>query len=255
MYALVTGASAGIGMEIAKYLAVRGYDLILTARRKDRLEKLRGQILAKYPDRSVIVIPADLSKRALAMDDLREGGVLLGPADETTSRKFDLLLWRLSRLADERSDTDMVRELTVRVRSLRGYADFVERLLPADRLILTPSEELDVTLKRADFKLAARAARAVLVTKPGDARAHFALGMNELEERGYGEAARHFEAVLAVTPDEPAVLNNLAVAYFRLGRKDEARELIEKALKLHPSSEQVRAVYREITGERPPAVR
>ena len=63
MYALVTGASAGIGMEIAKYLAVRGYDLILTARRKDRLEKLRGQILAKYPDRSVIVIPADLSKR------------------------------------------------------------------------------------------------------------------------------------------------------------------------------------------------
>ncbi len=198
---------------------------------------------------------ADLSKRALALDDLREGGALLGPADETTSRKFDLLLWRLSRLADERSDTDMVRELTVRVRSLRGYADFVERLLPADRLILTPSEELDVTLKRADFKLAARAARAVLVKKPGDARAHFALGMNELEERGYGQAARHFEAVLAVTPDEPAVLNNLAVAYFRLGRKDEARELIEKALKLHPSSEQVRAVYREITGERPPAVR
>ena len=63
MYALVTGASAGIGMEIAKYLAVKGYDLILTARREDRLEKLRGQIVNKYPDRKVLVIPADLSKR------------------------------------------------------------------------------------------------------------------------------------------------------------------------------------------------
>ena len=63
MYALVTGASAGIGLEIAKYLAVKGYDLILTARREERLQKLRGQILNKYPDRKVLVIPADLSKR------------------------------------------------------------------------------------------------------------------------------------------------------------------------------------------------
>ena len=63
MYALVTGASAGIGLEITRYLAQKGYDLIITARREERLQKLREQILEKYPNQKVIVIAADLSKR------------------------------------------------------------------------------------------------------------------------------------------------------------------------------------------------
>ena len=67
MDALVTGASAGIGLEIARYLAVKGYDLILTARREDRLQKARTQILDKFPDRKVLVIPADLSRREECM--------------------------------------------------------------------------------------------------------------------------------------------------------------------------------------------
>lgn len=63
MYALITGASAGIGLEITKDLAQRGYDLILTARREELLLKIGRQIRKKYPDRKVIVIPADLSRR------------------------------------------------------------------------------------------------------------------------------------------------------------------------------------------------
>lgn len=56
--AVVTGASSGIGAEIARELARRGYQLVLVARRADRLHDL-AQSLGGVTH----VVPADLSKR------------------------------------------------------------------------------------------------------------------------------------------------------------------------------------------------
>jgi short-subunit dehydrogenase len=58
--ALVTGASSGIGKELAIAFAARGYDLILTARRKDRLNSLAKQLVATHGVKAD-VFPLDLS--------------------------------------------------------------------------------------------------------------------------------------------------------------------------------------------------
>ncbi|MFT5067224.1 MAG: short-subunit dehydrogenase, partial [Reinekea sp.] len=58
--ALITGASAGIGREFARYHAAKGGDLIITARRGDALSALKAELEAAHGV-SVTTIPQDLS--------------------------------------------------------------------------------------------------------------------------------------------------------------------------------------------------
>lgn len=60
-YALITGASFGIGEEFARQLAARGWSLLLVARSGDRLERLRENLLVARPDIDIRCIALDLS--------------------------------------------------------------------------------------------------------------------------------------------------------------------------------------------------
>jgi len=72
-WALVTGASAGIGVELARELAASGAKLILTARRRERLEGLAAELGAKGTETRIVV--ADLNDAAApqAIYDATEG--------------------------------------------------------------------------------------------------------------------------------------------------------------------------------------
>lgn len=65
--ALITGASSGIGKEFAKLHASRGGDLVVVARRKDKLNELKKELENKYRIK-VMVIVKDLSLRNSAQE-------------------------------------------------------------------------------------------------------------------------------------------------------------------------------------------
>src|SRR5919198_5384876 len=62
--ALITGASAGIGREFALQLATRARQLVLVARRRGRLEQLRGELSACNPGLKVHTRIVDLAHRS-----------------------------------------------------------------------------------------------------------------------------------------------------------------------------------------------
>ena len=61
MISLITGASSGIGRDMAFEFADRGYDLILVARSFDRLKEVKNEIIKKYDKCNVLIMKCDVS--------------------------------------------------------------------------------------------------------------------------------------------------------------------------------------------------
>lgn len=60
---LITGASAGIGEMTARKLAAKGHDLILLARRKEKLDDLASQLKTQYPKIQILTVSVDICDR------------------------------------------------------------------------------------------------------------------------------------------------------------------------------------------------
>ncbi|MBI5224903.1 SDR family oxidoreductase [Candidatus Micrarchaeota archaeon] len=59
--ALITGASSGIGFELARVFAKNGYRLVLVSKNKERLQSAEKKLKSEFPSTPIVSIPKDLS--------------------------------------------------------------------------------------------------------------------------------------------------------------------------------------------------
>jgi uncharacterized protein len=110
--ALITGASAGIGAVYADRLAARGYDLILVARRADRLEALCAQLAQAYGIHAEPLV-ADLSQT----EDLQRLETILSTREDLHVLVNNAGIARLGQIT-QRSTEDALSQITLNVTAL-----------------------------------------------------------------------------------------------------------------------------------------
>ncbi|HET7688983.1 MAG TPA: SDR family oxidoreductase [Nocardioidaceae bacterium] len=79
---LITGASSGLGAEMARQFAAKGYDVAVCARRTERLEELQKEIANEHPNVKVLVKALDVNDHDAVFRVFHEFAAELGHLDK-----------------------------------------------------------------------------------------------------------------------------------------------------------------------------
>lgn len=203
-YVVITGASSGIGYETAKAFAARGKNVVIAARRRERLEKLRDEIIAGCPGVDVTIREVDLSDSADTVrfyDSLKDldieafvnnaglgnSGNILDPEMEHNLRMFHVNMDALALLSTlyVRDYCDAEGAQLINVASSAGYMMFPGATLYSATKFFAASltEGIDQEMKVAGHKLRA----------PGATQTEFEQAAHESAEAvDYDAKFRHY---------------------------------------------------------------
>jgi short-subunit dehydrogenase len=174
---LITGASAGIGAAVARELALHGANLVLTARRRERLEALAAELRARV---KVAVVAADVTRDGDVESAVAEAERLFGGLDVVVANAGFAVTGRVDRLSLE----DFRRQLETNV---FGVLRTVYAALPA--------------LKRARGQLAIMGSVAGHVPTPGASPYHMSkFALRALAEALHDELRAEGVAVTLLSP-------------------------------------------------------
>ena len=201
---------------------------------------------------------------ALALADrilsLYANGDPMGTANQALKAMFTFVQWRIARMCRMRADAaDKAGDTTLALQESKQADDLDDKNESYSRIRrqmdwigqqkgmrLTPREGLRIGLGRADFRLAKTFAQQVLVSDPENLSANFAMGMSYFIDEQYGRAEIYLKRCLARNPNEPAVLNNLAIVQMRMGKLAEAETNATKALEIYPKSSEIKKTFEHI---------
>lgn len=127
---MITGASSGIGAAFARVLATRGSNLVLVARRADRLEDLAGEIRSQHSGVEVYTLPFDLSQPE-ASAQIRQELDRRNISVTSLINNAGVGTWGLFAATDPEKLQQMIR---VNVSALVGLSrTFLDQITAADR--------------------------------------------------------------------------------------------------------------------------
>jgi short-subunit dehydrogenase len=247
--ALITGASAGLGREFARLAARDGHDVVLVARRRDRLQELAGELEAAHGI-AAKVIDADLSDREAPkriVENLQSAEMVVdflinnagfgshGPfAESEFARQAEMVEVNIRALMDltRRLLPSMLARRSGRILNVASLAGFVPgpymaTYYASKAFVLSFSEALSAELRGTGVTVTAAC--------PGPTKTEFgAVAGSErtnLFRTGYADAvsvASHgYRAMLAgKVVAVPGLANKLVVQMARLGPRAVMRKLL-----------------------------